>query len=182
LLPLIHQDVDKAAAQVRPVLASFTPRFHQAYMTMMGNKLGLTSGKPGDHDLIRSLLNLMEKKKSDYTVTFDRLTRSLTSAATAARIHEDLGEWVTAWQHRLAQEDNDPETIQAVMRAHNPVVIPRNHHMETVIRECLQSKTPKAAETFLRVLESPYKKLEHTAAYQDTPWDNDKDYQTFCGT
>ncbi len=52
------------------------------------------------------------------------------------------------------------------MRQHNPVVIPRNHHVET----------------FHQVLRFPYEALAQTSEYQDPPSDGDKGYQTFCGT
>ena len=68
------------------------------------------------------------------------------------------------------------------MRRHNPVVIPRNHHLETVIRECEETGEASSAENFLEVLRSPYEELLQTSQYQDAPSDGDKDYQTFCGT
>ena len=68
------------------------------------------------------------------------------------------------------------------MRRHNPVIIPRNHHVEAVIQECQQTGQETSAENFLKVLRSPYEELETTSQYQDPPSDGDKDYQTFCGT
>jgi hypothetical protein len=38
------------------------------------------------------------------------------------------------------------------------------------------------AKKFLHVLRSPYEELAETSRYQDLPSDDDKDYQTFCGT
>jgi uncharacterized protein YdiU (UPF0061 family) len=68
------------------------------------------------------------------------------------------------------------------MRQHNPVVIPRNHHVEEVIQECEQAGKVTLAEKFLQVLRSPYEELAQTSGYQDPPSDGDEDYQTFCGT
>ena len=68
------------------------------------------------------------------------------------------------------------------MRQANPVVIPRNYHMEKVIEACLETNEPDAAEAFLKVLASPYKVTAATTPYQKAPEDADIGYQTFCGT
>jgi uncharacterized protein YdiU (UPF0061 family) len=68
------------------------------------------------------------------------------------------------------------------MRQNNPVVIPRNHHVESVIKECEQTGKVTLVENFLQVLRSPYEELPQTYQYQDPPRDGDADYETFCGT
>jgi uncharacterized protein YdiU (UPF0061 family) len=68
------------------------------------------------------------------------------------------------------------------MRQHNPVVIPRNHHVEKVIQACEQTGRSTLAEKFLQVLRSPYEELAQTSDYQDPPSDGDENYKTFCGT
>ena len=68
------------------------------------------------------------------------------------------------------------------MREHNPVVIPRNHHIEAVIKACETDGSVTLAEEFLEVLRSPYQELEKTHLFQDAAADKDRDYQTFCGT
>jgi uncharacterized protein YdiU (UPF0061 family) len=68
------------------------------------------------------------------------------------------------------------------MRQHNPVVIPRNHHVEKVIQACEQTGRAALVEKFLQVLHSPYEELAQTSEYQDPPRDGDENYKTFCGT
>ena len=68
------------------------------------------------------------------------------------------------------------------MRESNSVVIPRNHHVEAVIRESEEALDPAAVNRMLEVVRSPYKEMADTAAYQDLPADGDAQYQTFCGT
>ena len=74
------------------------------------------------------------------------------------------------------------QLVVDLMKQHNPVVIPRNHHVEAVIQECEQNGEVALAENFLEVLRSPYKELAGTSQYQDPPSDGDAHYQTFCGT
>jgi uncharacterized protein YdiU (UPF0061 family) len=74
------------------------------------------------------------------------------------------------------------QLVVDLMKQHNPVVIPRNHHVEVVIKACVQTGKATLAENFLQVLRSPYEEMAETSLYQDPPGDGDKGYQTFCGT
>jgi protein adenylyltransferase len=182
LLPLVHDDTDKAIDQVGPVVASFPGRFENAYMQMMAGKLGLASAGPGGRELIASVLNRLRERRLDYTVTFDRLTRALTSETVASRMKNELGACYDRWQNRLNEQGEVSRDIQERMRRHNPVVIPRNHHVERVIQDCEQTGTTASAEKFLQVLRAPYASRSATSDYQDVPGDGDANYQTFCGT
>ncbi len=182
LLPLIDADRNKAVDQVEPVIAGFPDRFEKAYMKMMGKKLGLTSFKTEDQKLIVSVLNRLKDRSLDYTVTFDLLTKSLMSEVAASQMKNELGECFDLWQKRLSEQQAVTQKVQELMRQYNPVVIPRNHHVEAVIQACEQTANATLAEKFLEVLRAPYEEMAQTSEYQDPPSDGDKDYQTFCGT
>jgi len=182
LLPLIATNTDKAAAQLAPVLASVPVRYEHKYTQMMARKLGLFSCQKEDKDLIVAVLAGLQDNHLDYTITFDLLTKALTSNATAFHLEHELGECFTRWQERLSAQNAEVLEVQQLMRRHNPLVIPRNHHIEEAIQECEQDGTTTLAERFMQVLRSPYMELTHTAEFQDPPQDGDKGYQTFCGT
>jgi uncharacterized protein YdiU (UPF0061 family) len=149
---------------------------------MIGKKLGLTSFQQEDQKLLFSILNRLKERRMDYTITFDLLTKSLMSEAVASQVKNELGESFDLWQKRLSEQRARFQEVQDLMRQHNPVVIPRNHHVEAVIQACEQTGKATLAENFLQVLRSPYEELAETSLYQDPPGDGDKDYQTFCGT
>ncbi len=182
LLPLIDPDTNKAVDQIGPVITAFPNRFDTEYMKMMGKKLGLISLEEEDRSLITSVLNRLRDRRMDYTVTFDLLTKSLISEAAASRMNDELGDHFEPWKKRLSEQHADPQEVQKLMRQHNPVVIPRNHHVEAVIRECVEKGEVTSAEKFLQVLRFPYEELPQTSGYQDPPIDGDANYQTFCGT
>jgi uncharacterized protein YdiU (UPF0061 family) len=182
LLPLINADRNKAVDPVGHLIAEFPDRFEKEYLKMMGKKLGLTSFKQEDQNLIVSVLNRLKERRLDYTVTFDLLTKSLTSEAAASQMNSELGEYFDLWQKRLSEPHEASHKVQELMRQHNPVVIPRNHHVEEVIQECEETGRVTLAEKFLQVLRSPYEELAQTSEYQDPPSDGDKNYKTFCGT
>ena len=182
LLPLIDDDPKKASDQLTPILAGFPAQIEKAYMTMMGKKLGLQTFQPEDKNLVVSLLEHLKEKKLDYTITFDLLTKSLTSETASSRIDHELGAWSELWKKRVRNQQDTLQDLQTSMRRHNPVVIPRNHHIEEVLRACVESGKALEAEAFLQVLRSPYQKRAQTSKYQDPPDDGDRGYQTFCGT
>jgi protein adenylyltransferase len=182
LLSLINADTDKAVDQVNAIIAEFPDRFEKEYMKMMGKKLGLTVFKQEDRRLIDSVLKQLKDRRLDYTVTFDLLTKSLTSETVASQINHELGECFDLWQKRLSTQREVTQDVQELMRQQNPVVIPRNHHVEEVIQECVQNGKASSAEKFLHVLRTPFKESAQTSEYQDPPSDGDMGYKTFCGT
>ena len=182
LLPFINADTTKAIDQVGPVITDFRDRFKKIYLKMMGRKLGLTSFRQEDQKLIFSVLKRLKERRLDYTVSFDLLTKSLMSEATAFQMKNELEDCFDLWQRRLNDQHETSQKVQELMRQHNPIVIPRNHHVESVIHECEQTGKATLAEKLLRVLRSPYEELALTSRYQDLPSDGDRDYQTFCGT
>lgn len=183
LLPLIDPDQDKALQQAEPLIQAFSAQFEQAYFAMLAGKIGLNHTEniqQTDKDLIQALLNQMRNKQMDYTHTFDRLTCSLDDNDLASALNSELGDWYQQWQTRLQHEDIN--LSKAIMRQHNPRVIPRNHHIEAVLAECIETGNNQAADAMLAVLRDPYSLTEHTHQYQDLPKDADRYYRTFCGT
>ena len=182
ILPLVDPNEETAMNSVVPLIDAFPRRFEEAWQAMMAGKLGLRSVVDGDGELFENFLQQMKKKKLDYTVTFNQLADSLSSKGPGNLGRTEFGPWLNQWQHRMQAEGTPPLDAQQRMRQNNPLVIPRNHHMENVIERCVETGDPTSAEAFLEVLRSPYDSLPHTSRYQDPPADGDRGYQTFCGT
>jgi uncharacterized protein YdiU (UPF0061 family) len=188
LLPLIDANQERAIERVGPMVHEFVPQFKRSHQTMLAHKLGLAALSSTDAKLISGLLQQMQTKQLDYTQTFHALTQCMEDPIS----HDDrtsidllktrLGAWFEAWQERLGLDAGHRSQAAAIMRQYNPVVIPRNHHMEHVLSESVVQGHAKAAENFLAVLRSPYQQLRETSAYQDAAPDRDNSYQTFCGT
>ena len=204
-----EEQEEKALTQVEALIHQYTDQFDVAYFTMYGKKLGLAN--IGENNtalnnklLISDLLSLMQTQKLDYTQTFLELTQSLTDDAKAQELQSKLGDWYQRWLVVLRQEEPKQEShqqknyqnAQDLMRKNNPVVIPRNHHIESILDvcetviandlSCAKKSTKKVitetVDEFLQVLRSPYKEIESTAKYQELPGDGDRYYQTYCGT
>lgn len=219
LIPLLIETSDKqltkeeqeqqTLTKVEALIHQYTDKFEEAYFIMYGKKLGMKGTALTNKALISDLLTLMQTKKLDYTQTFLHLTESLSNDAKAQELESKLGDWYQTWLVALRAEELEQEShkqdeiaqskyqqAQNLMRKNNPVVIPRNHHVEAILESCenviandLSSMTHSKKELindminpFLDVLRSPYQETEATTKYQDTPADADKYYRTFCGT
>ncbi len=182
MLLLINKDDTQTIEQLKSMITEFTPQFNQAYNKMMGNKFGILSVRQEDEKLLDSLLAQFTLRSMDYTITFDLLTQSLTSNSVTSQMKTEFEQCFDPWRKRINEQDASIEEIQALMRQHNPVVIPRNHHIEAVIQECEETGVATSAEKFLEVLRCPYKEIPQTFQFQAPPDDGDQHYQTFCGT
>ncbi len=181
LILLVDDDTDKAVAKLEPYINGYTERFKKAYYQMMFDKLGLIS-QP-DRAFVDKFLMTMQEQALDYTQTFTELTQSeerLNTRETKTSNLWALGEIYNEWKALTAtQSESDTRKL---MQLSNPLVIPRNHHIEAVISECTLASKPDSAMAMLKVLVTPYKQRAETKSYQDTGGSSDKYYQTFCGT
>jgi len=200
---------DEALTKVEALIHQYNNQFDVAYFTMYSKKLGIfnldTNNVTLNHkELINELLVIMQAKHLDYTQTFLQLTKSLTDDIVAQEVSHNLGGWYQKWLSVVGQVEpsyqgnsqSRYQQAQALMQENNPVVIPRNHHVEAMLDYCesiighdpssINSSTKEmianTVEEFLEVLRSPYQEIEGTKKYQDTAGDSDKYYQTFCGT
>lgn len=180
VLPLLDDSPEAAVDKAEALVTSFGKRFKTAFMAMMGRKIGIIT-QPDDEPLIMALLDSMQKHALDYTQTFNAITLAVASSRSDSPLQATLGDWLLQWRRRLQREDG-ASVIGVRMRRENPVVIPRNHHVEAVIAECVASGKADAVLPFIKALRSPYKRITETERYQDAPADGDRNYQTFCGT
>ena len=72
----------------------------------------------------------MHKHSLDYTITFQHLSQASEPRKTYA-ISLSLVIGTAAGKARLTMNDSPMDSVaREVMNQHNPVVIPRNHHVE----------------------------------------------------
>jgi uncharacterized protein YdiU (UPF0061 family) len=187
LLPLIAEDQQQAIDMVMPLITGFTEKFNQAFKQMMANKLGFKQASDAVNDLQQQLLELMFKHQLDYTQTFVQLQDSLDLTAdhpvtSIPKLHANLAQWQQTWCKLLQASDIKQADAKQCMQQHNPLVIPRNHHVEKILQQVETSGAADAVMPFLAVLKEPYSVTQNIGLYQDTSPNDDLNYQTFCGT
>lgn len=180
--------------KIEAIIHQYNNKFDEAYYAMYAKKLGFNEGSTHYTKLINDLLAIMQTQKLDYTQTFCLLTESLSSKEKTDILMIQLGDWYQTWEAALNDLNITKQQAKQVMSESNPVVIPRNHHIEALLERCEQQvmdnmntmeigdQVTDILYEFLQVIHSPYLALAATKKYQDTPEDNDQFYQTFCGT
>ncbi len=189
LVSLIHDDENTAMGMLKEELNTFENNLQNAWFEMMGIKLGLENiREKEDRELITLLLNILEVYSFDYTNTFIYLRNTLKPLAFDAKkllkVTENgmkkLNIWIEKWAHKLAQINQKPDKTIEIMERSNPIIIPRNHLVETAIQHAENGDISKT-KTLLNILENPYD-YSFTDIHYMIPDENYKNYVTYCGT
>ena len=177
LVPLLHEEQAEAVKLAESKLAEFAKLYVTEWMNGMRSKLGLFNEEEIDRTLVKDLLTMMKDHQADYTNTFRSLTLGQQEEMFST---PEFIEWKERWTDRKQRQPQDTQSVETLMKQHNPSVIPRNHRVE----EALQ-----AAETgdmgpfvkLLAVLENPYAYTVEQEEYTAPPTDGSS-FQTYCGT
>ena len=176
LLPLFDENRERAITLAQEELKNFMPAFEEAFENGLLLKLGIINRREGDAQFIAQTLQHMIDVNADFTLFFSSLVEHLERGDTATS-----GEWHGLWQARLAEEGTDPQTRLQIMRAANPVYIPRNHRIEQAIAAAHQGNLDPFHQ-LVAVISKPYGKAPENAPYAEPPTIDEEVRQTFCGT
>ncbi len=182
LLPLFSDVPETALAMANEMLETFPERFQHYWQAGMRAKLGLFTEEPEDLILIETLLKTMHAHQADYTNTFRALTWE---ALPEEPVFQDSAfqHWHTDWQARLDRQPQSRAESVALMKAHSPAVIPRNHRVEEALSAAEQEGDLSVMERLLTVLAKPYDDLlPEYRHYASPPALDAPPYRTFCGT
>ena len=179
LLPLISDDKEKAKQLAKDILNKFPEEYSKKWYQMMFEKLGIRKPLKEDKLLVDSLLQLMEEDKADYTNTFAALTLNKVSDDSLFT-SSHFNDWRKQWENRTNHTDKKIETLK-LMQSQNPLVIPRNHLVESALEDAIQGNKSQLNE-LINLISKPYNyKLPHKN-FQTIPSGFDDCYKTFCGT
>ena len=87
--------------------------------------------------------------------------------------------WYNKWEDRILINKGSKEKSIALMRKHNPIVIPRNHKVEEALEDA-NNNDFELINKLLVILDKPYNNQDNIMDYKSPS--NDNNYQTFCGT
>jgi len=178
LIPLIDQNTDKSIELASQSVNDFSDQFQRAWLRGMRQKLGLFNEGPNNIELINELLVLMQKNKADYTLTFRHLS---SDAILKDTIFKDTSfkVWYKNWIHCIQKQKEGEETSKLMMLKHNPAVIPRNYLVEKALSLAVVDQDYRFLNDFIAALLNPY---EDSKVFGEPALEEDKSYQTFCGT
>jgi len=199
LLPVLHEDSERAVALAQQAIDAFPEQFLRANAQGIARKLGMR--EPGlegpgleesaeqDTALVEDLWQLMAEHQLDFTLTFRRLA-DLAHASSNATNHvaglfefpQALHPWLERWRLRLTRETDTSEVRQDLMYRANPVFIPRNHLVEAAIAAATDRNDFSVFHQLVEVLANPHEYRAELALYATPPKLEQVVQQTFCGT
>ena len=175
ILFLIDKDEKIAIKKAEKILSKFQDLYNHEWLKMMRNKLGLIEDNQNDIKLITELLNIMHVYKLDYTNTFLDLKNNKLNK------HVFFKEWIVKYKDRIKLEKKDKYILKNIKEKNNPKIIPRNHIVEKFIKEA-ENNNFENIKSFLNVIKKPYDSYKIPDNLKKLPSNEEKVYQTFCGT
>lgn len=179
LLPLIDSDTEQATALAMEVIDGFPEQFEVARLDGARGKLGLTGVDPADGDLVDDWLDLLQSQSVDHTLAWRRL-------GDQSLLHDlfddtdPLDRWLARWRARCG--DDEADRAGRMERA-NPILIPRNHHVEAALSAAVDETDLGPFERLLAAIQCPFDDdPEHADLTEPAPPGFSDGYRTFCGT
>jgi len=168
-LHLVDKDEKKAITKIEKILLKYEKKYQDLWLIMMKNKIGINQNHEKDKELIKELLDLMHVFKLDYTNTFIDIQKNTLIK------NKHMKDWVLKLKDRKKLNINLKEKINI-----NPVIIPRNHIIESLLNDVDEGNFNKI-EKFIDYLKKPYSE-NIPEFYTKEPKQEERVYQTFCGT
>ena len=184
LLPLLHDDQEKAIEAAEGALGRFPDLYHQALQERFFAKIGIEDGEASDWPMVENLLTVMEEGEADFTQVFRHLPDALPVGNDQVLVDlfnqpAAIVGWLETWRARL--QPCDPDQAVALMRRTNPVYIPRNHRVEQAI-EAGNGGDWTLFHKLNQVLQEPFNEREELSEYEAAPAPTEVVQATFCGT
>jgi serine/tyrosine/threonine adenylyltransferase len=145
----------------------------------------LAEARDEDPALIDDWLKLLAAERTDFTISFRRLSRFTREGDNAALRdlfldRESFDAWALRYRARLHAEASTDAERQARMLSTNPAVVLRNHLAEGAIRQAEGGDFSEVAR-LLKVLQHPYDEAEQ-ASDADFPPDWAQHLEVSCSS
>ena len=170
LIPLIDKNQDRSIGIIQDAISNFTDIFQSYWLDGMRAKLGIFNKEKKDESIVKRLLELMEKNRADFTITFRDLSQNKVSS------HEndlystrEFIQWYKSWQERLARQSETTESSLQLMKNNNPSIIPRNHRVEEALDAAVDNGDFYVMNDLLNALANPYEYSNYQEKYSNPP-------------
>ncbi len=167
-------------------IQGFEEEWKRKYQQMMAQKIGFSKADNETERLVSDLLKLMKQHGADYTNTFAGLCHAIPNSLSPWE-QEAFIEWKAHWNTYAKSQGTSLEERIALMRRINPVIIPRNHRVESILSEVEQWENDTSCSTrfheAMSLWTNPYAYDESRIAWMNPPTaEENQAHQTYCGT
>ena len=168
-LHLVDSKEEIAIKKIEYILKKYETEYNDKWLEMMKDKIGINDNHEKDNELIKELLDLMQIFKLDHTNTFILIENNTLQKF----------DFMLDWISKLNQRKELNKKIKKPKYS-NPKIVPRNHIVEKVLNESANGNF-KNLNKFISLLKNPYESSIQDE-YMREPTNEEKVYQTFCGT
>jgi uncharacterized protein YdiU (UPF0061 family) len=181
LLPLLPGSQEEAVEAAQAAVDRYPELYRAAWLGVMRRKLGLATADEEDEGLVADLLSRMEANLADFTLTFRTLADGTAAPRDLFADPTAFDAWASRWTARLANDPMSADERREMMRAANPLFIPRNHRVEAALASA-EAGDLGPLETLRDVLARPFDEQPEHAMLAEPPRLENVVYRTFCGT
>lgn len=177
LLPLFAVEESEAIEQATTAVSQFETIYQDYYWQRMTAKLGLNTSV-ANRQLAQDYLDLLQQHSVDYTLAFRYLSDADdTRLAPLFAQHPQWQDWYQRWQQALPNA-----AARAQLKHVNPAYIPRNHLVEAMIKDVLESGSLERFNRLQQALQQPFCEEAARADLMQPASAAEQVKQTFCGT
>jgi uncharacterized protein YdiU (UPF0061 family) len=158
LLPLIPKEA------LEPGLALYAETFNRGWQLAFASKLGLTSWKEEDDELLSRMFEALGEAETDFTLFFRNLAavaldrpslEPLRRAFYGEAPRPLLESWLQRYAARISQESGEAAVRVQRMNGANPKYVPRNYLAQLAI-DALENGDASVLERLMQVFKRPY--------------------------
>ena len=187
LIPLLDNNFETAKKKAINCLEIYPKYFEECWLDEMRKKLGFKKKIKDDHILINDFFKIMQKNNMDFTLSFRNLSKITSSKINSffekeLKASKETKNWFEKWNKRLETEDSSRLIISKKMLKINPIYIPRNHLVESVIHQAMQENNFSKMRELLELVREPFKEKKSKNSYGLPPKPDEVITNTFCGT
>jgi len=183
LVPLMEPEVIEAE------LKTYETEFDAVMNELLRAKLGLTTARDDDHELVNELFATMAESHVDYTLFFRQLSSLQLAAPQSDAPLRDLvinrerfDTWAIRYRARLVAENSVDAQRGVQMRAANPKYVLRNYLAEVAIRKARDEKDFSEIERLRKLLACPYDEQPENEHYAALPPDWASHLEVSCSS
>lgn len=167
-LRLLTNEHDK----LQETLNNFAKYFNQFYIEEMGHKLGISNFTDKDLDLLKELLDMLNKSQADWTIFWRNLSKitldNPESILDYVTNQEELNLWLKRYLERRFKQDLSFEESQQLMLSTNPAIVLRNHLAQIAISKAKEQDYSELERLF-NALSSPFVEIAEFSDYYNYP-------------
>lgn len=162
-------------------LEKFNIIYNKSYLNLMFKKMGVYTKEYQDESLVNEFLNFLEKESLDYTSSFRNIKNIIFGNSINFPATFEFLDFKEKLLSIIKKENIYKDILIKNLDAINPIYIPRNHLVQTAIKEAELGNYNYFKE-LNKALAKPFTEHKEFIKYSLAPEPHERVYKTFCGT